>query len=228
MLPLNHSPIDDMEDMPVAVLAGLGFTRAILLGEFDRGRIRGRQALHDQKVSSRMPALVFAELNVRIHSPPAKSQRTFSPSNRREGPGRRARSGAAGPCPSRPARVRRGPPCPAPRSQGRPGFRCTSTMCRRRIAKCASLIGFMACPTLIWSWFARPGSRDVLTQETERSPQLGPLTAGHICMRGDFAPPPVVGDVDERPDECARGVANANGGTKSGSRCQDEWPLSVR
>jgi hypothetical protein len=30
-LPLNHSPIDDMEDMPVAVLAGLGFTRAILL-----------------------------------------------------------------------------------------------------------------------------------------------------------------------------------------------------
>ena len=31
LLPLNHSPIDDMEDMPVAVLAGLGFTRAILL-----------------------------------------------------------------------------------------------------------------------------------------------------------------------------------------------------
>src|SRR5580700_7254988 len=67
-----------------------------------------------------------------------------------------------------------------------------------------------------WSWFARPGSRDVLTQETECSPQLAPLTAGHICIRGDFAPPPVVGDVDERPDECARGVASANGGTKSG------------
>ena len=80
MLPLNHSPIDDMEDMPVAVLAGLGFTRAILLGEFDRGRIRGRQALHDQKVSSRMPALVFAELNVRIHSAPAESRQTIGSS----------------------------------------------------------------------------------------------------------------------------------------------------
>src|SRR4029077_14007315 len=78
-----------------------------------------------------------------------------------------------------------------------------------------------------------PGSLDpvrgtYLTQETECSPQLAPLTAGHICMRGDFAPPPVVGDVDERPDECARGVASANGGTKSGSRCQGEWRLSVR
>ena len=31
-------------------------------------------------------------------------------------------------------------------------------------------------------------------------------------MRGDFAPPPVLGDVDERPDECARGVASANAG----------------
>src|SRR5262249_4005218 len=36
-----------------------------------------------------------------------------------------------------------------------------------------------------WSWFARPGSRDVLTQETECSPQLARLTAGHICMKGD-------------------------------------------
>src|SRR6516165_3882922 len=37
-----------------------------------------------------------------------------------------------------------------------------------------------------WSWFARPASRDVLTQETECSPQLARLTAGHICMRGDY------------------------------------------
>src|SRR5262249_8246224 len=87
----------------------------------------------------------------------------------------------------------------------------TSTMCRRRIAKCASLIGFMACPTLMLVLVRATGSRDVLTQETECSPQLAPLTAGHICMRGDFAPPPVVGDVDERPDECARGVASAKG-----------------
>src|SRR5438477_12687820 len=34
-------------------------------------------------------------------------------------------------------------------------------------------------------------------------------------MRGDFAPPPVVGDVDERPDECARGVASANGARRA-------------
>jgi hypothetical protein len=34
-------------------------------------------------------------------------------------------------------------------------------------------------------------------------------------MRGDFAPPPVVGDVDEPPDECARGVASANGARRA-------------
>ena len=34
--------------------------------------------------------------------------------------------------------------------------------------------------------FARPASRDVLTQKTECSPQLARLTAGHICMRGDY------------------------------------------
>ena len=33
-------------------------------------------------------------------------------------------------------------------------------------------------------------------------------------MRGDFAPPRGRGDVNERPDECARGVASANGDTK--------------
>jgi hypothetical protein len=48
LLPLNHSPSDDMEDVPVLVITDFGFARAILLGEFDRGRIRGRQALHDQ------------------------------------------------------------------------------------------------------------------------------------------------------------------------------------
>src|SRR5262249_41644507 len=37
-----------------------------------------------------------------------------------------------------------------------------------------------------WSWFARPAARDVLTQETECSPQLARLTAGRICVRGDY------------------------------------------
>src|SRR6202035_949752 len=101
---------------------------------------------------------------------------------------------------------------------------CAAAGLRNALRSSASWHALHSC----WSWFARPGSRDVLTQETECSPQLAPLTAGHICMRGDFAPPPVAGDVGERPDECARGVASANGGTKSGSRCQGEWPLSVR
>jgi hypothetical protein len=47
-----------------------------------------------------------------------------------------------------------------------------------------------------WSWFARPASRDVLTQETECSPQLVRLTARHICMRGDYV---------RRPDLPSRG-----------------------
>src|SRR5689334_11032989 len=34
-------------------------------------------------------------------------------------------------------------------------------------------------------------------------------------MRGDFTPPAVVGDVDERPDECARGVGSANGARRA-------------
>jgi hypothetical protein len=34
LLPLSHSPSDDMEDVPVLVLAELGFARAILFGEF--------------------------------------------------------------------------------------------------------------------------------------------------------------------------------------------------
>src|SRR5436190_21277201 len=88
----------------------------------------------------------------------------------------------------------------------------TSTMCRRRIAKCASLIGFMACPTLMLVLVR--STRFAGRIDPKFSPQLAPLTAGHICMRGDFAPPPGVGDVDERPDECARGVASANGGTR--------------
>src|SRR6202035_393061 len=75
---------------------------------------------------------------------------------------------------------------------------CAAAGLRNALRSSASWHALHSC----WSWFARPGSRDVLTQETECSPQLGPLTAGHICMRGDFAPPPVVGDVDERPDEC--------------------------
>ena len=41
-------------------------------------------------------------------------------------------------------------------------------------------------PHLKAGLFARPASRDVLTQKTECSPQLARLTAGHICMRGDY------------------------------------------
>jgi hypothetical protein len=37
LLPLNHSPSDDMEDVPVLVLAEPGFARAILFGEFEDG-----------------------------------------------------------------------------------------------------------------------------------------------------------------------------------------------
>src|SRR6516165_7461577 len=48
----------------------------------------------------------------------------------------------------------------------------TSTMCRRRIAKCASLIGFMAYPTLMLVLVRSTRFADVLTQETECSPQL--------------------------------------------------------
>ena len=34
-------------------------------------------------------------------------------------------------------------------------------------------------------------------------------------MRGDFTPPAVVGDVDKRPDEYARGVGSANGARRA-------------
>ena len=37
LLPLSHSPSDDMEDVPVLVLAEFGFARAILFGEFEEG-----------------------------------------------------------------------------------------------------------------------------------------------------------------------------------------------
>src|SRR6202035_5034206 len=72
---------------------------------------------------------------------------------------------------------------------------CAAAGLRNALRSSASWHALHSC----WSWFARPGSRDVLTQETECSPQLASLTAGHICIRGDFAHPPVVGDVDERP-----------------------------
>ena len=59
----------------------------------------------------------------------------------------------------------------------------TSTMCREmRFAHRLHGNALHSC----WSWFARPASRDGLTQETECSAQLARLTAGHICMRGDY------------------------------------------
>src|SRR6516164_2393690 len=63
----------------------------------------------------------------------------------------------------------------------------TSTICRRRICEMrfAHRLHGNALHSC-WSWFARPASRDVLTQETECSPQLARLTAGHTCMRGDY------------------------------------------
>ena len=57
---------------------------------------------------------------------------------------------------------------------------CAATGLRNALRSSASWHAVHSC----WSWFARPGSRDVLTQETGCSPQLAPLTAGHICMRG--------------------------------------------
>ena len=62
----------------------------------------------------------------------------------------------------------------------------TSTMCRRRIAKCASLIGFIACPTLMLVLVRSTRFAGRIDQKTECSPQLARLTPGHICMRGDY------------------------------------------
>ena len=60
----------------------------------------------------------------------------------------------------------------------------TSTMCRRRIAKCTSLIGFMACPALMLVLVRSTRSRDVLTQETECSPSRTADSGPYLHERG--------------------------------------------